>query len=137
MRLAPLLAAALALAATGCRTPRAAAPDPDAGQRMCTMDFRSVGFTLVDAAGRPVPGARVDVRRTDGSLVETDESTTPPGGVGGRYTVADDGTRVVPSGETLTVNAARDGRAIAATYRIGHDGCHVTKISGADTLRLR
>ena len=139
MRLAPLLLAATAAltVATGCRTPRAATAAPDAGQIACTMDFRSVGFTLVDASDRPVGGARVEVRRTDGSLVETDRGTAGSGLASGRYAIADDGTRVTASGETMTVNASTNGQAVAGVYRIGNDGCHVAKLSGADTLRLR
>ena len=138
MRLVPLLAATALLTATGCRTPRAAAPAPgDDGQMACTMDFRSVGFVLVDGYDRPVGGARVEVRRTDGSLVETDAGIAGAGAPNGRYTIADDGTRVAPSGETMTVNATRDGQAVAGVYRIGNDGCHITKLAGADTLRLR
>ncbi len=136
--LAPLLAAALTtVAATGCRTPRAAAPAPDGGQMACTMDFRSVGFVLVDGFDRPVGGARVEVRRTDGSLVETDRGIAGNGPANGRYTIADDGTRITPSGETMTVNASTNGLAVAGVYRIGNDGCHVAKLAGADTLRLR
>lgn len=130
--LAPL-AAALVLA-TGCATPRTAAPVDDE-PRACTMDFRSVGFVLVDAYERPVDGARVEVRRTTGEIVTTDASLGQPSM--GRYVIADDGTRVVPSGETMTVNASKDGRAVAGVYRLGHDGCHIEKLSGADTLRLR
>lgn len=130
----PVLIAPALLLATGCASRRAATPEPP-GQRVCTMDFRSVGVTLVDGTERPVEDARVEVRRASGEIVTTDGALGRPSM--GRYVIADDGTRVVPSGETFTVNASRDGRAVAGVYRIGHDGCHITKLSGADTLRLR
>lgn len=101
------------------------------------MEFRAITFTLVDPFDRPVPGARVEVRRTSGDVIETDRGIPDPTMQSAVYAIADDGTRVVPSGETVTVNASKDGRAVAGVYRLGHDGCHITKLAGADTLRLR
>ena len=152
--LRPLALAALVATAAGCRTSRPAAetpPDLGSGGMACTMEFRTYGVTLVDAAGRLVPGAAVDVRRSDGSTLRcaTDDergclrpdaaipSADPPEVPGPYHVIMTDGVRVAPAGETFTVNArAPGGEAVAATYRFRFDGCHVRKVAGADTLRF-
>lgn len=142
-RLLPLLP--LVLSACRSATPPEAGEGP--GQRACTMEFRTYGTTLVDAQARPVTGARVDVRRADGTsiLCRSDDARgclrpadVTGYGAPGTYTLMTDGVQVSTAGETFAAMlTAPDGRAAAGTFRFSNDGCHVRKLSGPDTLRLR
>ncbi len=121
-------------------------PTDGGGARACTMEFRTYGTRLLDAAGQPVPNATVDVKRTNGTSIlcraEGERGCLPPRDVTsyggpGLYTIISDAVTVSSAGETFTANlTAPDGRAIAGTFGFSNDGCHVRKLAGPDTLRL-
>lgn len=124
--------------------------DSDEPPRACTMEFRMFDVTVLDASGAPVQNARIDVRRgaSGASIVCPDASeqagcVVPGSGAGfdgqgnGRYLVMSDGVEVQRGGERFTVQAARDGQQAEAVLGFRHDGCHVQKTAGPDTLTLR
>lgn len=137
----------LLLGASGCRS--TATPDETPtgpGDRACTMEFRTYGVTLLGASGQPVTDARVEMRRANGTSIlcrfDSDRDCLRPGdvrgyGAPGTYTIMTDGVPVNTAGETFTANLTADGRTAVGTYRFSHDGCHVRKLSGPDTLSLR
>lgn len=121
-------------------------PAAETPERVCTMEFRTIGVTVVDSTGAPVASAAVDVIReaTGESVVcasEGQEGCVQPAassGVqgGGNFEVMTDAVPVSEAGETFRVVARHDGLEAEAPFQIGFDGCHVEKLSGPDTLRL-
>ncbi len=153
MRMSPTVSLGLlgALFAVGCQ-PQSAVPSDDAAavpdtseQLMCTMEFRTISVSVVDAGGTPVTDAQMDVVRatTGRSIVCTGDeenaciepSSRELGTGGGRYQVVNDG---VPVGEreAFVITATRGTAQVQDTLTIGFDGCHVHKIAGPDTLYL-
>lgn len=104
----------------------------------CTASFATVGVTVVDGAGQPVPDASVTATlvRTGQVLVPTTLMLTVPG----TYTLVDDGsTRAIRrSGESVQARIARDSQSMTVDYVFSvPDGCHVNKVSGPDTVVLQ
>lgn len=103
------------------------------------MMFAMIGVRVADSALRPVSGAEVTVtRRRTG---ETRSVAPTDVGDVGAYIIADDSMReqVAAEGEAFEVRARAGGRQAAARYMIGltEGRCHVTKLSGPDTLVLQ
>ncbi len=125
----------LALLAAGCRRDQAT---PVA----CTMEFRTLGITVVDTAGAPIVGAEIDVvrRATGASIIckdgEEGGCVQPAAGADGRYETVHDGVPVAEGGEAFRVSAQRDSARAEAELTVGFDGCHIYKVEGPDTLRL-
>lgn len=139
------------LLAAGCQ-PQPVVPSddsaavPDTGeQRLCTMEFRTISVTVVDAAGAPVEEAQVEVVRaaTGTSIVCTGEeengciqpANPDVGAAQGRYQVVNDGIPVAEQ-EAFVVTATAGNATVRDSLIIGFDGCHVRKVAGPDTLRL-
>ena len=104
----------------------------------CTASFAMIGVTVVDGAGQPVPGAAITATlvRTGQVLVPTTLMLTEPG----TYVLVDDGiTRLIRrSGDAVEARIAKGAMATTAEYVIALEGgCHVTRISGPDTVTLQ
>lgn len=117
-----------------------AAPDARQAEPVaCTMMFAMIGVRVADSALRPVSGVEVTVtRRRTGetrSIAPTDTGDV------GAFVIADDSMReqIAAEGEAFEVRARAGGRQAAARYMIGltEGRCHVTKLSGPDTLVLQ
>ncbi len=121
-----LLFAATAAGAQG--TPTKTLP-PD--RQICDMSMRIIAMRLVDAAGAPVSGASITVRRVRTRTML--ENTEAMGGQGD-YKVLEDGDLkdLRRGGEPFDVTFAKDGRTRRVRLRIGMDasGCHVVLKSG-------
>jgi hypothetical protein len=134
--LAALPALALGLASAGCSflLPGSRTDDPVA----CTMEFRMVTVTVVDAAGRPVTGLDASTRneRTGEVLDPGDE---PFLGEQGIYLVATDAhrARLSRGGDPLAFRASGRGLLAGGTFRVGADACHIQRLAGPDTLVAR
>lgn len=103
----------------------------------CTASFATVGVTVVDGAGQPVPDASVTATlvRTGQVLVPTTLMLTVPG----TYTLVDDGsTNVIRrAGESVQAHVSRGTQSVTADYVFSvPDGCHINKVSGPDTVTL-
>ena len=104
----------------------------------CTALFATVGVTVLDGAGQPVPDASVTTTlvRTGQVLVPTTLMLTVPGS----YTLVDDGSTSVirRAGESVQAHISRGTRSTTVDYLISvPDGCHVNKVSGPDTVTLQ
>lgn len=142
----------IALLAAGCQ------PAAETPGRVCTMEFRTIGLTVVDSLNAPVAEADVDVIRTatGRSIVCTGEQqygcVVPGDGRGhraasndgvlsvwgaGLYEVMHDGVSVRGGGEMFRVEVGKGAARASEQLLFAHDGCHVRKLSGPDTLRLR
>jgi len=136
MRDALIIAAAVLLSA-GCTTAQA----PGADDCMCTMEFRTVGVEVVDAAGAAVAGLDVTVTntRTGRHLDVTQDAAGPQ--APGRYVVVTDANvdDVGEQGDELLFRAVGQGRTAEGTFVIGRDACacHVDRRSGPERLVAR
>jgi hypothetical protein len=106
-------------------------------EAMCTADFRTVSVYLTDGSG---PARTIDSIRVlgpDGQPTLGGGAIDPPLGY---YPVAGDEWVLKHPKATLPFRfkAFSRGQTIVDTpYRIGTDCCHVYKISGPDTIRIR
>ncbi len=138
MRFLLLISSLLVLC--GCNVITGGSDEPIA----CTMEFRMFDVVLADEAGAPVAGADVDVARaaTGRSIVcpagtEAGNCVRPgQGQEKGRYLVMQDGIEVRRGGEAFDVRAAKGDAVAEARFTFSSDLCHVSKVSGPDTLRL-
>ena len=130
MRILRAGAAAMLLSLAGC--------NDDSMPGACTASFAMIGVTVIDGAGQPVPGASVTA-----TLVRTGEVLVPmtlmlmePG----TYVLVDDGSTslIRRSGDAVEARIAKGAMATTAEYVIALEGgCHVTRISGPDTVTLQ
>jgi len=120
-------------------------PAEPGGDCVCTTQFVQVAITVLDAQGLPVSGLTIKVTmpRTGQIL---DPSRLSQGSEPGRYVIFNDAFKnlVAPenreSGEEIRVVGSLKDPIFDETYRIGAPGechCHVAKVSGPDTVRVR
>jgi len=121
--------AACAQSATETRLP--------AGTRVCDMSVRVVSIRLVDAAGAPVSGASIVVRRV--RTRATLEHAEAMGGQGD-YKIIEDGelSDLRREGEPFDVSFTKGGRVRKVRLVIGQDagGCHVLLKRGPASVRF-
>jgi hypothetical protein len=104
---------------------------------VCTASFATVGVTVVDGRGQPVSGAAVTATlvRTGQTLVPTTLMLTVPG----TYVLVDDGSThlIRPSGDAVQARIAKGPTSVTADYVFAvADGCHISKVSGPDSVTL-
>lgn len=110
---------------------------------VCTMEFRILTIQVHDSNGLPVSDATLTVYH------EGTNSAWPPatgdGGFSsdrGTYAVIDDShLQRIERGENvpLTLSATRSAQPAAvgtASWVVTSDGCHVSRVSGPDTLTI-
>jgi hypothetical protein len=100
----------------------------------CTSDFRLLAIALVDGANAAVPDAALIsvVTRTADTLVANPGGNSPHG----LYPIADDSDRgkLRFYGDTIHVTVERATTVVETTYVLAPGACHITKLSGPDTL---
>ncbi len=106
--------------------------------QVCTASFATATTTVVDTTGAPVQAATVStvLIRTGQTLPIT--SLLDP--VTGVYPILDDGSisQLHASGDSIRVRAVNGAAAVEAVYHFDvPGGCHISKISGPDTLVVR
>ena len=108
---------------------------------MCTMDFRSVSLTLTDQNNGPVilDSFRSDLATKDSVLMD---QTSEPQHIDFKnvYVVANDShmRTVVKSGSDVVFRGFKAGREVVNhKMKIGHDCCHISLISGSNTVTIR
>ena len=107
------------------------------GGGACTAMFAIVPVAVVDGAGQPVEGAEVSavLVRTGQTLVPTNLALFAPG----TYPLVDDGSTAVlrRSGDDVTATITKGAQSMTVDYVFSvADGCHVSKVSGPDTVTL-
>ena len=136
MRTAFLLAT-LVIAAPGCSLTRA----PDAGDCVCTMEFRMVQVRVVDSGGQPAAGLATVVRNV--STGRTVDVSQDAGGTlaPGTYTVVSDSNveDVTEAGDRLTFRATGGGRTAEGIFVVGRDACscHIDRREGPEEIVAR
>ena len=105
---------------------------------VCTEEFRMIVPVVVDSTGAPVGdySGRSILRATGDTLHEIHEGSAGPQG----FAVADDldFDKLHALGGTVDVTLWRaTGDSATGTYVIDAKVCHVSLVSGPDTLRLR
>jgi hypothetical protein len=102
----------------------------------CADYFGFVTITLVDGANAPVPDAALTsvVTRTADTLVANPGGNSPLG----LYSIADDSDRgkLSPFGDTIKLTVGRAITVVETTYVLAPGACHITKLSGPDTLLI-
>jgi hypothetical protein len=104
----------------------------------CTASFAMVGVTVVDGAGQPVADASVTA-----TLVRTGEVLVPTTlmlPVPGTYVLVDDGSTDVirRTGDPVQASITKGATSLTADYVFAvADGCHISKVSGPDTVTLQ
>jgi hypothetical protein len=106
-------------------------------RQVCDMSMRIVSMRLVDAAGAPVSGATVAVRRVRTRIMLANAEAM---GSQGDYKIAEDGS--IPGlrkgGEPFDVTFTKDGRSRRVRVILGMDpsGCHLTMKSSQNAVTL-
>ncbi len=137
-----LLALPLALLAGGCSLVRSHNGEPEgSGDCMCTMEYRTIGVRVVDAAGQPVTGLAVTVTNTrTGDVLDVDQSNAAPGTTGAYVVLTDSQVQAVSeAGDTLRFHATGGGRTADAEFVVYRDACacHINKRSGPEQITAR
>lgn len=123
--------AAMLLSAAGC------ADDSMPGS-VCTASFATITVIVVDGQSQPVTGASVTARlvRTGQTLVPATLMLTVPG----TYALVDDGSThlIRRSGDAVQASISKGSQSVTADYVVAvADGCHISKVSGPDTVSLK
>ena len=129
---------AAALAALMAAAGMQACADGAAGGGACTAMFASIPVTVIDGAGQPVEAATVTavLMRTGQTLVPTGLILTAPG----TYPLVDDGSTSLlrRSGDPVQAHITKGTLSLTVDYVFAvPDGCHVSKVSGPDTVTLQ
>jgi hypothetical protein len=104
----------------------------------CTAMFASIPVTVVDAAGQPVENATVTA-----VLVRTGETLVPTSLMlfaAGTYPLVDDGSSglIRRTGDAVQAHIANGAQSRTVDYIFSvPGGCHVSKVSGPDTVTLQ
>jgi hypothetical protein len=107
----------------------------------CTEIFLSIPITVVDSQGAPVSldeyyttrvetGEKIDLQNAESDSMR---KTT------GKYPVLNDNyvRKILRSGTEFEFIGKKSGKVIVReTYEIGHDCCHITLISGNNTVTV-
>lgn len=104
---------------------------------VCTMEFRTIGVTVVDTLSVPVLDATVTSRlRRTGEVLASADGTPQNDGF---YAIVSDGVKqkIRQGGDSVDVVVQRTGNVPAAATYFIISGCHVGKVSGPNTLVLR
>jgi hypothetical protein len=116
-----------------------AACNADLGGKICTTSFALIPVVVVNAQGAPLTGISI----TD-SVLRTHERFAVPqsfnGWSAGTFHVFDDSfiSKVRESGDAVRVTGTNGTLSFGADFVFGApDGCHVTKLSGPDTVVAR
>lgn len=108
----------------------------EAPPRTCTMQLGILMARLVDAAGRPVEGAEVEVSRPDGLSARVSQIDAIRLGTGMHMVFTDGLLPLEADGTWITAHFRKDGKTHAQEYRLGHDGCHFFLLAAPpDTVR--
>lgn len=108
----------------------------------CTMNFASVGVRVVDAAAQPVKLDSFVVVDMNGVPLPLAVGGTPvfgPSGDNGYYSVLTDAWRTGHENTTVKVRALGyrgNVEVLNQVYEIATDCCHVSKVSGQDTVMV-
>ena len=103
----------------------------------CTASFAMIVVTVVDATGQPIPDASVTATlvRTGQVLVPTTLMLPVPG----TYVLVDDGSTHLlrRSGDAVLARVTKGPASVSADYVMAVEGgCHVSKLSGPDSVTL-
>lgn len=104
----------------------------------CTAMFASIPVTVIDDAGQPVENATVTA-----VLVRTGETLVPTSLMlmaAGTYPLVDDGSSSVirRNGDAVQAHIVRGAQSRTVDYVFSvPGGCHVSKVSGPDTVTLQ
>ncbi len=101
---------------------------------ICTMEYRSIMVAVTDANGQRV---LIDSTSTIGQSGQKIANIDLGFGTDGRYTVVDDHYQSVLKNKTEKVQfyALRNGAVVAhADFLVSADCCHISKVSGPETI---
>ena len=108
---------------------------------LCTEEYRFFLVTVVDTLGVPIDSLNVTIRDKEGDELDVAQDPHPFGA--GKYTVLNDSfiQMFCACGTPQTIYfSATDGiRTANGEFMFNTDDCkcHITKVSGPDTLLLR
>ena len=130
-RLGLLLCCTLLLLA--CRRDKGECP----GERICTMDFRLIGVSVVDGNGDAVELDSAFVLRARDDFRRPAERLDWPASSGYVLLTDNDMALTTLTGEIFLFQGyLGESRVIAQPYLLRHDCCHVDKVGGPDTIVL-
>lgn len=108
------------------------------GDIVCTAVFAQVNVSVIDEKGKPAYIVRTETRAIDGSIFVSRTVND-----NNNIVVADDNDlkKLTKSGTALSFKAfvminGQEMQVVDQIFIIGHDCCHVIKISGPDTIKL-
>jgi hypothetical protein len=107
--------------------------------KSCTKEFRYIGITFTDKAGRPraIKNFKVVNKRTDEEIFSSSQ-----GAMAGMYIVIDDSSveKVGSSGDELMVSVLdsvnNTTKSVTVKVKGGRGACHIEKISGPEQVGL-
>jgi len=112
-------------------------PVEDCSGHVCTMIFAMQQVHVQDSMGQLVT---LDSTRTIVTATGQEISTTPMVPRYGNYILVDDGyhNQLVNKTEQVEFSGYQNGQVLVhGTYTISGDCCHVSKVSGPDTLIVK
>lgn len=111
----------------------------------CTLGFRAIRATVLNPEGEPADSVKITI--SFGNKAETFEPCTEiygencdQEGYDGRYVIFHDGYMdKFDEGEwvTVLVEGIKEHTSFSQKFVFTHDGCHVKKVAGPDTITLR
>ena len=106
------------------------------GNEVCTKIYVAIGVKVMDKYGSPVLLDDLIVKLSDTDELLKDENNNFPYN-SGNYLIAGDSSlkKLKKGGSQIHVRGIKaDKQIFYEEYIIGHDCCHVMKITGKDTL---
>jgi hypothetical protein len=108
---------------------------------LCTEEFRTYLVTVIDTLGAPVDSLNITIKDKDGDELDVKQEPYYLGE--GKYTVLNDSfTHIMcacGTPQVIDFSATDGSRTANCEFSFNTDKCrcHITKISGPDTLVLR
>ena len=103
---------------------------------VCTAEFVSIRFLVVDDSGSPLPGVEVEVRvQRTGELLDISQTQASQG----ILAVANDShvSKLRAGGDRITVQGSLGARSFSEVFEVNFPGecqCHIAKVAGPDTV---
>jgi hypothetical protein len=136
-RLSPRVLVAGSLLAFSTGAGAACTPPTDQSNCVCTEEFRFLIITVRDGSGQPVTGVSITVTQVRTGQVLAVQQGVPTAGT---YVILDDSfkSQISSSAETIHVVGQKGTSSFAVDYSVQVDscGCHVSKVSGPDSVTL-
>ncbi len=100
-------------------------------EKECTLEFKVISVAITNFDDSPASFDEIHLIRLSSS------DTLPVANDGGAdFKLIDDSFEISESEDFLLQGYQQEQLVVSETYTLGHDGCHVSKISGRSEITL-